>query len=440
MRQVLEKPRLSAGKRALVEQIDGVFAKGRTKADVRRIGKERQADYKDAQMQLSGGTPVHECSDTILALVKLDRDLASNTKVRLYTRIDPVLFFYIVAVAEDALERSPHAILLGGDGPRMHDAGRRAKLQARHILLVYFRYAKTNMSQHEVGAEFGIGQKTVSRYVKLAKILLAAALPTPRRYEAYIRGLTDPREIKKCLPGPGRGACIEDGTLCRMRRPGQKMSRDNSYNGRRKAHMANTLFRFNLRGEAVSMTPTVNGTVNDNVMCENHPLDLGLATANIRDKDAPSGDQFHRFQDSGFRGTEKDEPGAVYERTVGYKALQKMDEDGRKMNAEISRKRLPAEWFFGRVKGYKRMAGPYDGTYSELNDDLNIAAGLVNLHLMYGGVRRGMAHEKRPVGGKRVRRHRRNLNRDQRVIEKAAGIQPKKKGKKRGKKRGKRKK
>ena len=435
VKQVLEKPKRSVGKRELVVQIDSVFARGRKKADVRRIGENRQADYNDAQERLSGGTPVHECSDTMLALVKLDRDLASDTKVRLYTLIDPVLFFYIVAVAEDALERSPHAILLDGDGPRMHDAGRRAKLQARHILLVYFRYAKTNMSQHEVGAEFGIGQKTVSRYVKLAKILLAAALPTPRRYEAHLRGLTDPREIKKCLPGPGRGACIEDGTLCRMRRPGQKMSRNNSYNGRRKAHVANTVFRFNLRGEAVSMTPTVNGTVPDNTMCKNHPLDLGQATANIRDKDAPSGDRFHRIQDGGFRSTEKGEPGAAYERTAGYKALQKMDEAGRERNAEISRKRLPAEWFFGRMKRYKRMADPYDGTYSELNNDLNVAAGLVNLHLMYGDVRRGRAHEKKPVGGKRERRHRRNLDRDKREIEKAAGIPPKKKRKKRKKRR-----
>ena len=418
----------SAGRRALAARIDSVFARGRKKADVRRIGEERQADYNDAQRSLSGGTPLHECSDTMLALAKLDRDLASDANVRLYTLMDPVLFFYVVAVAEDALEGSPHAILPGGDGPGMHDAGRRARLQARHILLAYFRYARTSMSRHEIGAEFGIGQKAVGRYVKLAKALLAAALPTPRRYEAHIRGLADPREIKRCLPGPGCGACIEDGMLCRMRRPGQKMSRDGSHSGRKRAHVASTVLRFNLRGEAVSMTPTVNGNVPGNAMCRNHPLDLGLATANIGDDGAPFGGRFHRVQDGGFRGTERGEPGAAYERPAAYKALQRMDGAGREGDAEVSRKRLLAERSFGRMMRYRRMAGPYAGTCGELNDDLNIAAGLANLHLMYGDAGSGGAHEKKKAGGRKkgAPAHRRNLDGDKREIEKAAGIQPKK--------------
>ena len=429
----LRRPR---AKRNLIVEVDSVFARGRKKADMRRIGEARMEEFADTQWNLTGGTPVHECTDTALALVKLDRSMASAASIRRYTLMDPVLFFYVVAVAEDALRRNPHMLLMddeGGDGPRMHDAGRRAKLQARHIILVYLRYAKTNMSQHEVGLEFGIGQKTVSRYIKLAKKLLAGALPTPLAYARHIRGLKDPREVKKCLPGPGRGACIEDGTLCRMQRPGQKKSRSDAYNGRKKMHAGNTVFRFNLRGEAVSMSPTVNGTVNDVTMCRNHPLDLGLATSNIRDKDAPPGDRFHRIEDHGFRGIENDEPGAAYERTAGYKTLQKMDEAGRERNAEISRKRLAAEWFFGRMKRYKLVAGPYAGTYSELNEDLNIVAGLVNLHLMCGGVKEGSGHAKKPEG-KRVRRHHRNLDRDKRMINKAAGVLPEKKAKRKARK------
>ena len=425
--QVLEptvhrpKPR-----RDLIVEVDNVFSRGYKKADVRGIGRARQAEYAEFQRNLRGGPPLHECSDAVLALTKIDRDMARPGNIMRCTLMDPVLFFYLVAVFEDAMERNPDLLLLRGDGPRTHDAGRRAKLRPMHILLVYLRYAKTNMSQHEVGLEFGVCQKTASSYIRLAKDLLSRALPTPHAYARHIRGLKDPREIKRCLPGPGRGACIEDGMLSRMKRSGQRKARDTSYNGRKKMHCANTLFRFNLRGEAVWQSPTVNGTVHDKAMCERYRLDLGPATANVRDKDAPPGDKFHRIHDDGFRGVDKVDPGAACEKTVGYKTLQKMDEAGRRLNSIISRKRLPSEWFFARLKRNKRFAEQYAGTYSELGEDLGIGAGLVNLHLMFGGVRHGSGHAKGPVG-KRWRRHRRNLNRDKVLIDKAAGVKPAKK-------------
>lgn len=415
-------------KQELVTKTDSIFARGRTTSDVRRIGEERQARYDDAHGGLAGGPPLYECTRTMLALAKIGMEMASDADIRRLTLMDPALFFYVVAMVEEALERNPGLLLVEGGGQRAGDAGRRAKLQPMHIVLLYLRYAKTNMTQHEVGAEFGIGQKTVSRYVGLAKALLAAVLPTPRAYEEHLRGLDDPREIKRHLPGPGRGACIEDGTLCRIQRPGQSLSRDNSFNGRKKIHCGNTQLRLSLRGLAVSLSPTVNGTVNDVTMCRNHPLDLGLATANMGDEDAPRGDRFLRVQDSGYRGSEKECPGASYERTVGRRALEKMDDEGRARNAEISRKRLPVEWFFGRMKRYKRIAGPYAGTYSELNEEMNIVAGLVNLHLMHGGVRPGRAHEKKPVG-RRVRPHRRNNDLDRREIYKEAGLVPPKRSK-----------
>ena len=420
------RPRI---KQELVMEIDGIFARGRTTAEVRRIGEERRARYDDEHGGLAGGPPLYECSRTMLALAKIGLEMASDEDIRRLTLMDPVLFFYVVAMVEEALERNPGLLLFEGGGPRASDAGRRAKLQPIHIVLLYLRYAKTNMTQHEVAAEFGLGQKTVSRYVGLAKALLAAVLPTPRAYEEHLRGLTDPQEIKRHLPGPGRGACIEDGTLVRMQRPGQRQSRDNSFNGRKKIHCANTQLRLSLKNLAVSLSPTVNGTVNDIAMCKNHPLNLGLATANMGDKDALPGDRFLRIHDSGFRGAEKAYPGARCERTVGRRALEKMDEEGRARNAEISRKRLPVEWFFGRMKRYKRIAGPYAGTYSELNGELNVVAGLVNLHIMHGGVRPGRAHAKGPDCG-RVRPHRRNIDRDRREICKEAGVDYKEEDKK----------
>ena len=36
----------------------------------------------------------------------------------------------------------------------------------------------------------------------------------------------------------------------------------------------------------------------------------------------------------------------------------------------------------GRIKQYARMTEPYGGTENELNCEMNVVAGLVNLHLM----------------------------------------------------------
>ena len=397
-------------KQELVQVVEGFFKKGHDKHEVRSIGKWRQAEHAKMMKNLPDGKPVNRCASSELCRTMLDRIISDGEQLRKMTLMDPVLFFYAVAMAEEIFEKEPKMLLLEG-GKRASDPGRRAMLLPRHIIFLYVWYAKTNTSQDNIAIQSGVGQKTVSRYIAIGKDVLARTLPTPRKYDEHIKRQTELAELKKYLPGPGRGTCIEDGTLCRMARPGQKYPRDSAYSGRKKAYMSNTLVRFNARGEAISMTPTVRGTVNDVTLAKTYGLSLGIATDKIHDPNAPMPDRVHRRQDSGFRGTEKGEPGAVYERTVGYKALQKLDKDAKARNREIAVQRLPAEWFFGRVKRYARIRGPYQGTYSEFNDELNVAGGLVNLHLMAGGARKGAGHLKKPKTRRR-RRHRRDLEKD----------------------------
>ena len=404
----------------LIPLVEGYFEKGHRKDKVRRIGKWRMGEHVKMVKGLRGGGQLYERSDSELGLTMIDRTLADAVKIKKRTDMDPVLFYYIVAMAEEIFENYPDIILLEGGKGRASDPGRRAKLQPRHIIYMAICYANTNLSQDVIAHEAGVGQKTASRYIAIAKEIISKTAPTPRKYDEHLKTHRSLRRSKKDLPGRGRGECIEDGVLNRMQRPGQGKKADaQAYNGRKKAHMANTLFRFNLRGEAVSMTPTLNGTVNDVTMAKMYGLDLGIATANVRNPRPPPGDRFYRTHDSGFQGIEKVEKGAICERTVGYRTYKGLDEEGRAKNKKISRKRLPAEWFFGRCKRFKRLREAYPGTYSELNDDWNMIAGLVNLSLMAGDIRPGSGHPKKPVG-KRKRRHRRNLLMDIREIKKKA--------------------
>ena len=43
---------------------------------------------------------------------------------------------------------------------------------------------------------------------------------------------------------------------------------------------------------------------------------------------------------------------------------------------------MTIESSIGRIKQHAKMAEPYDGTGDDLNAEMNIVAGLVNLHLM----------------------------------------------------------
>ena len=114
------RPRI---KQELVMEIDGIFARGRTTAEVRRIGAERRARYDDEHGGLAGGPPLYECSRTMLALAKIGLAMASDEDIRRLALMDPVLFFYVVAMVEEALEKNPGLLLFGGGGPRASDAG-----------------------------------------------------------------------------------------------------------------------------------------------------------------------------------------------------------------------------------------------------------------------------------------------------------------------------
>ena len=53
----------------------------------------------------------------------------------------------------------------------------------------------------------------------------------------------------------------------------------------------------------------------------------------------------------------------------------------------------------GRIKQYVRMIEPYGGTEDEINAELNIVAGLANLHLMMTLQRGSHKMRKRFIGG-----------------------------------------
>ena len=64
------------------------------------------------------------------------------------------------------------------------------------------------------------------------------------------------------------------------------------------------------------------------------------------------------------------------------KETQRLTEKQKIYNKMVGSIRAAIENSIGRIKQYAWMTEPYGGTEDELNAELNIVAGLVNLHLM----------------------------------------------------------
>ena len=81
-------------------EIDGIFARGRTTAEARRIGdgEEQHAGYDDERGGLADGPPLRECSRTMLALAKIGLEMASGADIRRPALMVPALFFAVAMV------------------------------------------------------------------------------------------------------------------------------------------------------------------------------------------------------------------------------------------------------------------------------------------------------------------------------------------------------
>ena len=79
----------------------------------------------------------------MLALAKIGLEITIGADIRRPALMDPVLFFYVVAMVEEELERNPGLLPFRGGGTRAGDADRRAKLRPIQIVLLYLLYAKT---------------------------------------------------------------------------------------------------------------------------------------------------------------------------------------------------------------------------------------------------------------------------------------------------------
>ena len=76
-------------------------------------------------------------------------------------------------------------------------------------------------------------------------------------------------------------------------------------------------------------------------------------------------------------------------RSQGKASLQRKQ---KAQNRRISSKRVTVEHAIGRIKQYKRMRDPYDGTAEEFDREFQVTAGLANFRLLWDKRNKKLMH------------------------------------------------
>ena len=252
---------------------------------------------------------------------------------------------------------------------------------------------KDNPPQRTLEAFFGIDPSTVCRYLQfcneMLNEMLKETLPTPERISKAISKCKIVEEIKKFVPGRGAGTLLVDGTHIRVDRPGEKEERKKTYTGKKKNHTNNTTIISTTDNIIVGISKTAVGSTHDLKMIKEHSIPFGRWTGKMRDEDTPAKEKFTMYMDLGYQGIQKYFPGVNVvlphkkpRKKKTDSAAPKLTKEQKAYNKKVGGIRVTVENSIGKIKQYSRMTEPYGGTEEELNAEINIVAGLVNLHLM----------------------------------------------------------
>ena len=338
-------------------------------------------------------------------LETLDDIISDKTRLHAATLQSSKEFGVILKQFEDAIKKSKDAPMFRSDEKRSDDPGNRCNLYPRHALLMYLLRLKDNPTQGTLEAFFGIDQSTVCRYLQFCGKMLKETLPTPDRISKAMSKCKTVKGIKEFVPGRGAGTLLVDGTHIRVDRPGEKEERKKTYTGKKKNHTNNTTIISTTDNIIVGISKTAVGSTHDMKMIKEHSIPFGRWTGKMRDEDTHAKEKFTMYMDLGYQGIQKYFPGVNVvlphkkpRKKKTDSAAPKLTKEQKAYNKKAGGIRVTVENSIGRIKQYSRMTEPYGGTEEELNAEINIVAGLVNLHLMMTLQRGSASLRKRFLG------------------------------------------
>ena len=321
-----------------------------------------------------------------LARQALDSIIADGKKLALATSLGKEMFAFVLGLL---MER-----IAAADAPLFSDAspdpGNRCKLTEAQALLLSLVRKRHGPTQALLGVVFGIDQSTVSRYLEFVDGILVEVLPVAERIRERLAGLAPGSGAYGYLV-PGREILV-DGTRVRVQRPQDGDARRGAHSGKARDFTANIAIVANGLSLVLHAGPPHAGSTHDMAALRPGDPDLGAVTASPKDPSTPPGRRVTVRVGLGHGGVERMWPGGTVERPDKRRAGQKLTRAQRARNRRKAGARMTVEHAICRIKRFRIMTRPYDGTPEGLHREVQIATGLANLHLLWDRRNKRLMH------------------------------------------------
>ena len=320
-------------------------------------------------------------------LIALDDIIDDPRRLHAVTLCTVEQFDYILHRYTAYVKKHGDTTLFWDDDGRASDPGNRSKIYMRHALLLSLMHKKGGHTQSELGAIFGIDQSNINRSLSISNKILAEVLPTARKMTEKIKEAETLEDVEKIIspdPDTGKITVVVDGTHVPIDRSKDKDQRKADYSGKKKAFTLNTNVMTDTRKRMMWIGKTAPGSTHDLTLLKEDPPDLGILTQTMSSADTLENDKPVVYFDKGYQGISKLYPGAdtkqpIKRRRNSDKKTGGLTPEELAYNKEISSVRIVVEHSIGMLKRYRIITRPYCGTAEELNDEINIISGLVNL-------------------------------------------------------------
>lgn len=374
---------------------------------------------------MAEATGLSEFDAVMLAtVVMIDSYLADDRVLGIKTGMRALNFHRAAAALARYMAKDPNSPLYWGKPGMESSAGRRCALAPRHMLFIYLEYLRHGASQDYVASIHNVSQTSVSRYCEYVAQVLIKFLPTGDNIAERIRKAKTPEEIQNVLaevmaafekaaglePGaagdPGEtmpgNVKTTDGMLMAKERPTDAKERKKSFNGRKKDIADNVSIDTNINGAIMGVSELAPGSTHDLTVLREFGADLGLVTKCLEGKSGAM--QMVELVDKGYRGLEKDHPGAVIK--MPLPRAESKTKKARAHNRRVNRRRVKIEHTNRRIKTFARLRHRVRRPKKTARRDLIVATGLVNLHLLTGSPDKSNTHRKGKKPGPKTARSR----------------------------------
>ena len=359
--------------RTMLGKKDAIIAMLRK--DMSQISKEL-AYHKslwDEDVLARGGDARYMHSQSVINAVMANKKLVPHITHHSVEQLE-----YMYRRAEDAVRRDGSRLFYENGDPR---PGNRARLTVRQSVFVSVTRKAGDLRQADFVMLLGVSQSTVSQCIAYIDPILEGVLPTAKRVQEAVRDAATEDELEELVPD---GTITPDGTETPIQRPGNYDVQKEYYSGKKKRHTVKNTIIVNKEQLILYAGRAHPGKIHDLKMLQEDDPDLGIITQTLKSADEPPKEiQILVFSDMGYKKIQEMYPGGT------HKQPHKRPKDGRLTNRQkqdnksIGRRRVHVEHAIGKLKRYRILGRPFDGTIEEFDLAMSVITGLANLKTLW---------------------------------------------------------